>query len=458
MPKRTLAALLALLVVASTLAVVAQPAAAHSQTKTVQRCAYDPFAGQQCWTETVNVSHVHRCPAGMTGTPPSCYAPPPANTEPRDTRTSEQAAEDERKREQAEAERKRIAAEEERKRLEAEEERKRLEAEEERKRIAAEEERKRLEAEEERKRIAAEEERKRLEAEEERKRIAAEEERKRLEAEEERKTTTTDICGDYAENLIDALNKVNDGTNTPPTLPTQPAQCEGSDGIAAAMSKLKALHDAAVSKLIDALEALNDRAYSGLIDALEALGDPPDPGDLAVELGQELEDLWDESPTEAKVVIAAAASTVGCGVLVLAITKTTVASGGAAAPGWVAWIASPAGKITVDATCTAAVTAAVIAVQHFASRNDDDAADDDAADDDAADDDAADDDAADDDAADENSAGSYCGPWTAFAWRPGRGGVTLFVNGAGYSQYQSSYDNRDWAIEQCEAALAGLGQ
>ncbi|WP_419837966.1 hypothetical protein [Candidatus Poriferisodalis sp.] len=62
--------------------------------------------------------------------------------------------------------------------------------------------------------------------------------------------------------------------------------------------------------------------------------------------------------------------------------------------------------------------------------------------------------------ADENSAGNYRGPWTSFAFRgrPERGGVTLFVNGAGYSQYQGSYDNRAWAAEQCQAALAGLGQ
>ena len=79
-------------------------AGADTRTKTVQRCSYDPFAGRQCWTETVNVSHVHRCgagltgtypncypippvtqpvcPAGMTGTPPNCYPPPPATTEP----------------------------------------------------------------------------------------------------------------------------------------------------------------------------------------------------------------------------------------------------------------------------------------------------------------------------------------------------------------------------------------
>ena len=79
MPKRILAALCALLVAASTLAVVAQPAAAHSQTTTKQRCSYDPFAGNQCWTETVNVSHTHACGAGLTGTYPNCYPIPPAN-------------------------------------------------------------------------------------------------------------------------------------------------------------------------------------------------------------------------------------------------------------------------------------------------------------------------------------------------------------------------------------------
>ena len=58
---------------------VAQPAAAHSQTTTKQRCSYDPFAGRQCWTETVTVAHTHSCGAGMTGTYPNCYPIPPAN-------------------------------------------------------------------------------------------------------------------------------------------------------------------------------------------------------------------------------------------------------------------------------------------------------------------------------------------------------------------------------------------
>ena len=37
-----------------------------------------------------------------------------------------------------------------------------------------------------------------------------------------------DPCSDYAESLIAALNKANDGTNAKPNLPTQPAECQGS--------------------------------------------------------------------------------------------------------------------------------------------------------------------------------------------------------------------------------------
>ena len=64
------------------------------------------------------------------------------------------------------------------------------------------------------------------------------------------------------------------------------------------------------------------------------------------------------------------------------------------------------------------------------------------------------------DPSDETSAGNYCGPWTAsaFGGRPGRGGVILFVNGAPYSEVQSSYGNRDWAAARCQEVLAGLGQ
>ncbi|MYH74648.1 MAG: hypothetical protein F4155_07600 [Acidimicrobiales bacterium] len=86
MSKRLAAALLASLTFAAVLAVVplASPAAAHEQTTTKQYCAYDPFAGQQCWNETVSVAHHHppanqTCPAGTTGTPPNCLPIPPTN-------------------------------------------------------------------------------------------------------------------------------------------------------------------------------------------------------------------------------------------------------------------------------------------------------------------------------------------------------------------------------------------
>ena len=85
--RRTLAALAALLVAASTLTVIAaQPAAAHDvwYWGTVQRCAYDPFAGNQCWNEKARVPAHHShpppsCPAGTTGTPPNCSPVPSTN-------------------------------------------------------------------------------------------------------------------------------------------------------------------------------------------------------------------------------------------------------------------------------------------------------------------------------------------------------------------------------------------
>ncbi len=84
MTKRTLAALCALLVAASTLTVIAAaPAGAHGVT--VRRCAYDPFAGNQCWNET-SYNHPHTpvqrnltCGEGMLGTYPNCYPAPSTN-------------------------------------------------------------------------------------------------------------------------------------------------------------------------------------------------------------------------------------------------------------------------------------------------------------------------------------------------------------------------------------------
>ena len=84
MSKRLGAALAALLTFAAVLAVVplvsAEPADAH--TKTIQRCSYDPFAGRQCWNESV--PHTHPKPKPKTSTN---YAPPP-DTSPTTTTTT----------------------------------------------------------------------------------------------------------------------------------------------------------------------------------------------------------------------------------------------------------------------------------------------------------------------------------------------------------------------------------
>lgn len=89
--KRTAAAFAAIVVLLPLLVFVDTPAATahdlyHYENQQQQRCAYDPFAGNQCWTETVKVRvpshHSHpppQCPTGTTGTPPDCYPIPPAN-------------------------------------------------------------------------------------------------------------------------------------------------------------------------------------------------------------------------------------------------------------------------------------------------------------------------------------------------------------------------------------------
>ena len=163
MTKRTLAAMCALLVFMTVLVAVplATSETAEAHTKTVKRCAYDPFTNvQQCWNE--NVAHTHSCGAGLTGTYPNCYPIPPDNDGDDGRNDDEREKEAERKRKEAEAKRK-AEAERKRKAAEAEAERKRkeAEAEAERKRKAAEAEaerkRKEAEAEAERKRKAAEE-------------------------------------------------------------------------------------------------------------------------------------------------------------------------------------------------------------------------------------------------------------------------------------------------------------
>jgi len=126
MPRRLAAALIALLTFAPVLAVVplaASPAGAHTQT--VKRCAFDPFAGQQCWREAVAHTHpppsVHQQIVGPTGPDTEVEPGPDPEAKAKAEAEAKAKAEAEAKA-KAEAERKRKANEEaERQRKKAEE-------------------------------------------------------------------------------------------------------------------------------------------------------------------------------------------------------------------------------------------------------------------------------------------------------------------------------------------------
>ena len=94
MPKKTLAAALAAVVLLPLLVFVDLPAA-QAHEKTTRYCTYDPISNtRHCWDAPI--AHTHRvipdnpppdtspkpprCPAGTTGTPPDCSPVPPDNT------------------------------------------------------------------------------------------------------------------------------------------------------------------------------------------------------------------------------------------------------------------------------------------------------------------------------------------------------------------------------------------
>ena len=89
---RTAAALSALVVLLPLLVFV-DPSPSSAHTQTVRRCAYDPFAGQQCWNESVSHTHTSNnyapppdtsppTTAAPTTTVPTTTAPPPPATLP----------------------------------------------------------------------------------------------------------------------------------------------------------------------------------------------------------------------------------------------------------------------------------------------------------------------------------------------------------------------------------------
>ena len=328
MPNRLTAALGAVLAFAATLAVVADTAAAHEQTTTKRYCSYDPFAGKQCWTETVPVAHRHpppnqtcpagttgtppnclpvpsdnsgtrtqpptttttappkKCPPGQTGTPPNCKTPPPKTCPAGQTGTPPNCQ-------------------------------------------------------------------------------AEKEESGRSSGTKgtrsNRDTTTTkktDPCGDYNESLVDALSKAaHSGTYNPPA---KPDGCKGPSTLEL-LAKLESLAEAQARNLAKALKALQDAPDSASEEATKA----------AVALGGEIEKLWDKTPDEAKVLIQTMAAYGGCAALTAAVAKSTTATASTAALAWRAWLASPAGKKAVDATCTAAVTLSVELIKNHVINNND---------------------------------------------------------------------------------------
>ncbi len=428
MSKRPLAALCALLAFMAVLVAVplATSETAEAHTKTVKRCSYDPFTNvQQCWNE--NVAHTHSCGAGLTGTYPNCYPIPPDNDGDDGRNDDEREKEAERKRQEAEAKRK-AEAERKRKEAEAEAERKRKEAE-----AEAERKRKAAEAEAERIRKAAEAEaerkRKEAEAEAERKRKAAEEAAKKEcpsgehrhgsggcgpdheppcgvgtwdpghghasvdrpactyadashatgpitycgtqshthktrhfhyggngchpVADAHTTDTNSDTCSDWVDALIAAIN-----TNSSP-LPARPADCKSmtTAEIAGVVRTVTARFGSAIG---DALKKVLE--YQG--DAAEG-----ERGAYA-ELGEEIEKLWDKTPEGAKRFIRGAAAGAACVGLVKVIAATSAATGGAAAPAWIAWLAAHPGTVAV--TCAGAVEYAVYVVENWGKDDDSD--------------------------------------------------------------------------------------
>ena len=79
--------------------------------------------------------------------------------------------------------------------------------------------------------------------------------------------------------------------------------------------------------------------------------------EITAEFGRELQRLWDKTPLPVKAFIAGASSSLLCSGLVAVAVKTTVATGGAAAPAWVGWASTGGGAV-----CGGAVAAAVAVV------------------------------------------------------------------------------------------------
>jgi len=321
MPKRLTAALASLLMLASVLAVVplASPAAAHPQTTTKQYCAYDPFAGNQCWTETVSVAHHHApanqpCPAGTTGTPPNCLPIPSDNSnhDPNagDSTDDDSSGDDSSGDDSSGDDGTGSDSTDDPDTTDPQD-------------------------------------------------GGSDQTQNPCEpwptcnqSSDPKPTTTTstDPCGDYAENLVNALSKAgHTGTYNPPT---NPGGCDGPSS----------------TDVLNALKGYTETEARRLLSVLEALQNAPDTvseeGAKAIAtLADKIKTEWDEAPPAVKAGVSAVVAIGGCIGLVSLVVKSSTATAGTALAAWGAYFRTPAGQAAVERTCNVAVPVLAAIVQ-----------------------------------------------------------------------------------------------
>ena len=144
-------------------------------------------------------------------------------------------------------------------------------------------------------------------------------------------TATADPCGDYADDLIAALNKVNDGTNAAFDPPPRPTQCQGPSTTDAA-GKLRA----ALERLVNFIGESHGEAADGERQAYEQ---------LRAEINKILGNQYVQAVT----------GDITCTVLIAALIKSKGKI--AQRPGWV--------KAAAGGTAGGACAAAVVYIQNL---------------------------------------------------------------------------------------------
>ena len=330
MSKRLTGPLASLLMLASVLTVVpltASPAAAHDiyywANQQQQQCAYDPFAGQQCWTVTVRVrvpshhSHAQVCPIGTTGTYPDCHPILPTNiqvpdtpendwTDPKDddngggsgssTGTGSGSGTDNGSGTDQGGGTDNGGGS-----------------------------------------------------------GSGTEQGGGTDNGSGSNTSQTTDCGAYKVNLVDALSKIGNGVPGV-TVPERPSSCPNLS-TEELLAKIKDFTEAQALRLLKVLEALQDAPDKATQEATETVE----------ALAREIKKRWDEQPPPVRAGITAVVSSAGCIGLAVLVAKSSAATGGGALAAWGAYFRSPAGKAAVERTCGVAVPTLIATVTYFVS-------------------------------------------------------------------------------------------